>query len=247
MSNNLSIQEMMEALQKSGASTGSSYNMGMDRLNVQNNVTNTMTAQANPAIEQNKQAYLAQLAKIAEADKQLAGVYGDPTSPLYIERAGSREKIYSGVANQGYKAAQTPLDVVEQKKKELEANINATLKIYDELTSMQKATEVENKRLETEANKPDKVDSGNGEIEITKAQKREYQEAGLDVNDRRIRASWDNTPDGFKKWFTQERADGKIKDKTITPKELEYWKTKYKQMKEKKKEKKKEVNFESLL
>jgi hypothetical protein len=143
---NLSIQEVMDTLQKSGATGGSAFDMGQNRMGVEQGVTNTLTQQANPAIAKNKANYLAQIGKIAEMDQKLAGVYGDPTSPLYIERASKRDQAANMGEATNYSAANTQVDLYNQKKKTLEDSISQVLSVYDELTSLTKAKEVQDKK-----------------------------------------------------------------------------------------------------
>jgi hypothetical protein len=168
---NLSLKEIMDTLQGTG---GSAYDMGQNRMGVEQGVTSALTQQASPAMAQNKANYMAQLAKIAEMDTKLAGVYGDPTSPLYIERASKRDAAVNMGDATGYKAAGTQADLYEAKKTELQDNIKATLAVYDELTKLTKSQEVETKRVETAAKKgTSKSTGGTGTgtgIKLTKEQ-----------------------------------------------------------------------------
>jgi len=158
--NNLSIKEIMDTLQKSGATGGSAYDMGQNRMGVEQGVTNNLTAGANPAMAQTKANYLAQLGKIAEMDGKLAGVYGDPTSPMYIERASQRDSATHMADSPNYKAAGTQADLYEQKKTELQDSIKSTLAVYDELTKLTKANETQ---AATTARNDARVSAGKGQ------------------------------------------------------------------------------------
>lgn len=117
---NLSLQEITDVLAKSGAKGGSAFDLGQNRPTVEQGVTNTLTAGAKPILDQNRANYMAQIDKIAQMDQKLAGVYGDPTSPLYIERASKRDTAANMGEATGYKAAGTIKDSYEAKKQQLQ-------------------------------------------------------------------------------------------------------------------------------
>lgn len=231
---NLSLQEIMGVLDKSGAGGGSSFDMGQNQLPAQEAIKSSIYGQNQGIVDQQKQNYLAQLQKIAQADQKLAGVYGDPTSPMYIEHAGRRAGAIQNITNNEVQAADFQSDQLANTEKSLEQQVTETIKAYDEIRSTKKSAEVEDKRIETEAKRAAKeAEKVKKEQEkkvkgsATTAQQVKYDEAKLDANNPQIRAIWNNSPAGFQKWFTEKRVKGAIKDKVITPKELGYWRTKY--------------------
>ncbi len=140
---NLSLKEITDVLEKSGASFGDSSTMAANSMGVGEGVRNTVYGQGQPILDNAKKNYLAQLGKIAEMDTKLAGVYGDPTSPLYIERATQRDSATHMADAPNYNAAATHADVYKTKKQELEGSIKETMQVYDELTRLQKSQETE--------------------------------------------------------------------------------------------------------
>lgn len=225
---NLSLKEIMGVLDKSGVTGGSAFDMGQNRLPAQEAIRSEVYGRGQGVIDQGKQNYLAQLDKIAQADQKLAGVYGDPTSPLYIEHAGRRAGAIGGITNVGAKAADIQADVLEDTEKSLDQDVEESIKTFNSLVTNKKAQETETKRQETERKRAQKeaeqeVKSKTGKTTITKTQKTKYDEAGIDPNNPQIRAIWNNSPAGFQNWFIEKRATGKIKDKIIGPRELSYW------------------------
>lgn len=140
---NLSLQEITDVLNKSGAQGGSAFDMAQNKPTVEQGVRSTVYGQGQPILDNAKSNYLAQIHKIAAMDGKLAGVYGDPTSPLYIERASRRDSAVHGGDSANYSAAKTHADIYTSKKKELEDSIKQTMSVYSELTQLTKAQETE--------------------------------------------------------------------------------------------------------
>lgn len=147
---NLSLKEITDVLNKSGAQGGSAFDMGQNQMGVEQGVRSQVYGQGQPVLDNAKKNYLAQLGKIAEMDGKLAGVYGDPTSPLYIERASRRDSAVHMAEAPNYSAAETHANIYESKKKELEESIKSTMQVYDEMTRLTKAQEAETAKQERE-------------------------------------------------------------------------------------------------
>lgn len=240
---NLSLDEIRAVLDKSGVGGGTSFNMSQNKLGAGSAIRNTIYGQSQPILDNNRKAYTDQLDKIAAMDAKLASVYGDPTSPLYILNASKRQSAISGASKVGYSAATDTAKMYQDKKQQLEDSIKQTMSVYDELTQLTKAQEAETtkqQKAQETASKKQKatVKTKTGEeITLTASQQKSYSEAGIDANNPELRAVWNNTTPAFKKWFTEQRAKNKIKDKVITPKELGYYRTQYAEQKAKEKAK----------
>lgn len=101
---------------------------------------------ADPAIERKRQEYMAKIDQIASMDKKLAGVYGDPSSQLYIENPMARESAIQGARPVTQGVAQTALQDVRGAEK---AGVE---EVQNVLTLLQQGQQ-EKARLEKEAKK----------------------------------------------------------------------------------------------
>lgn len=96
---------------------------------------------AMPNADKYRQDYMAKIAKIAEMDQKLAGVYGDPNSNLFIEHAGQREGAIYGARPVTEAQTQGPIDAHNQALAEREQKISEAQKYYDALIEAQQEGE----------------------------------------------------------------------------------------------------------
>ena len=158
---NVSIQELMGVLQKSGLPLGGGADMQGVLPTLQKSAIGGVVQGQDTQVAALKQRHRQALDQIAAMDQKLHGVYGDPTSPLFIKNPLAREKITAGAANTGYDIAGKEAKKVQNRQAELEQTTDDAVKLYNELTR-------EQIRLEKEAKKGAK---GTGTIKLTKDQK----------------------------------------------------------------------------
>jgi len=149
-----SLPELQKILEGSGLPFGNSEAMRNSQLFASQGIESA-ARQQDTKIPQAVQAYKANLDKIAQMDQKLSGLYGDPTSNLFIEHAGQRESALIGPENVGFQEGNRLQNVRKQAESDLEVKINDALTFYDQLTT-------EQARLEKEAAKLAKSGGGSG-------------------------------------------------------------------------------------
>ena len=106
-----------------------------------------------PMVSAQAEAYKAKLAKIAQMDQKLAGVYSDPKSKLYIEHAGQRDRAVGGAIDVENK----DLSRINQDKKSAEKaaddKVDTALELYRATASAMTKLEAEVKRNTKKAGK----------------------------------------------------------------------------------------------
>lgn len=94
-----------------------------------------------PNADKYRQDYMAKIAKIAEMDQKLAGVYGDPNSKLFIEHAGQRENAVYGARPVMEAQTQEPINAYNAELDKRDQNIEAAKSFYDQLIEAQQNAE----------------------------------------------------------------------------------------------------------
>jgi hypothetical protein len=94
-----------------------------------------------PNADKYKQDYMGKIAKIAEMDQKLAGVYGDPNSKLFIEHAGQRENAVYGARPVMEAQTQEPINAYNAELDQRDQKIEAAKSFYDQLIEAQQAAE----------------------------------------------------------------------------------------------------------
>lgn len=158
MASNISISELMGALEKSGLPLGDGTSMQQAAPFGRDAVASQVYG-ADTQLPQLSQNYRSQLDAIAQMDQKLAGVYGDPSSKLFIEHAGKRENaIFSprGVANKETNRISTS---ISNRKKELDSEVDDALSLYNKLVTVQLREE---DRVVKEAKDAERVKAGKG-------------------------------------------------------------------------------------
>src|SRR6185436_10841296 len=119
-----------------------------------------------------KQKHLAALQQIAAMDQKLGGLYGDPSSPLFIKNPLKREQLKSGASDVGYRAADTYNQEAKNRAGEIEDETKDAIGLYEDLVREQIALEKEAKKAGrgTGGGKVKGVASA-GTIKLTKDQK----------------------------------------------------------------------------
>lgn len=158
-----SIDELLGVLQKSGLPFGSGEEMKKASPFAKYPVQEQVFSQDHQ-IEGIKKGYMDKLAKVAQMDQKLAGVYSNPNSNMFIENPIAREKLRIGAENVGYKEAGDIIQRVPERTKELNDQADQALDVYKELVKEQVATEKELK-------KKGKKGKSSGGIKLTKEQK----------------------------------------------------------------------------
>jgi hypothetical protein len=160
-----SIFDLNKVLEKANAPTGDAQAMRNFLPNLEPAVRQAVGNQENPAIAAGKQKYMDQIHQLAAMDQKLAGSYGDPASKMYIENPGTREKLITGAASTGYKAAANIKSNVQSLRKADEAqnrrDVSDVVSYYKQLTAVQ----------DREEKKKDKASKSNvADIKKLKAQ-----------------------------------------------------------------------------
>lgn len=96
---------------------------------------------AMPNADKYKQDYMAKIAKIAEMDQKLAGVYGNPSGKLFIEHAGQREGAIYGARPVTEAQTQEPINAYNAELDQRDQNIEAAKSFYDQLIESQQNAE----------------------------------------------------------------------------------------------------------
>lgn len=170
----IGINELMDAIKRSGLPFGDALKMrNLPDAALQEGLggairgSNPITSQ----VPQLRTQYHQQLSKISEMDQKLASVYGDPSSKLYIEHAGARQRAMNPASDLGYKAAgdiqqQAVKEQrnVNQQENQQEQDINDAVKNYKQLAAIQVREEKRLKKL-------GKGKGSGGTIKLTKDQK----------------------------------------------------------------------------
>ena len=235
---NIGIDELQKMLEKSGLPMGDSFVMRQGQVGAQQALQGTGGDHgAGGAM----QSYKAKLAQIAQMDQKLAGVYGDPTSPLYIEHAGARDNAASSARGTGM----SELSSIEQRRQaalsQQDADESEAVQLYGQLENAQRELEAEQKRLTKEAEKAAKkagkgTGTGKGNIttvfgKLTAGEKRLANQVGIDTSDTAALSEFFNkSPSGFQKYLADEALDGKVKQEGWNAKQIKEQRKKYEQI-----------------
>lgn len=239
---NIGIDELQKMLEKSGLPMGDSFAMRQGQVGAQQALQGTGGDHgAGGAM----QSYKAKLAQIAQMDQKLAGVYGDPTSPLYIEHAGARDNAASSARGTGM----SELSSIEQRRQaalsQHDADESEAVQLYGQLENAQRELEAEQKRLTKEAEKEAKkagkgtgksTGTGKGNIttvfgKLTAGEKRLANQVGIDTSDTAALSEFFNkSPSGFQKYLADEALDGKVKQEGWNAKQIKEQRKKYEQI-----------------
>lgn len=150
------IDELMKSLQKAGVPFGNSAAMQGAQPGLGQAIQGQVYGQ-DTQLPELRSNYMSQLDQIHQMDKKLAGVYGDPSSQLYIENPMNRERVISGASNTGYKAVSGVNSRIKQRKSELDQTVTQALSYYKELTTLQAREEARAEKLAKEA---ERISSG---------------------------------------------------------------------------------------
>lgn len=201
----------MDVLEKSGLSFGSGAEMQSTAPFARGAIRQQVFG-GDTKIAAGKQKYMQMLSKIAAMDQKLGSLYGDPSSPLFIEHALKRERAKAGPATTGYKAAGDIQEEITRQEKELEGTIDEALSLYKQLTTQkvreEKVIEKETKKKETKKKKKAQITLG-GE-KVTTEQQKNLNRAG--ITDEKAKSEFIfKSPPAFQKFMIDEIIDGKIK------------------------------------
>lgn len=141
---NISLQELQTVLEKSGLPMGDSFAMRQAKPGLRQQIAGGFGPSGS---DQTRKRIMAQLDQIAQMDQKLGGVYGDPTSKLFIENPMAREQATYGHRGTGFQEVSRLGNVAEAQDAQREADITEAEQTYNELATAQAALEAEEKRL----------------------------------------------------------------------------------------------------
>jgi hypothetical protein len=214
---NISLQELQGVLEKTGLPMGNSFQMGQSKIGARGAIAQQFPQRSGGV----RNKIMAQLDSIAKMDQKLSGVYGDPTSSLYIENPMARDSASNIHRGAMFDDVSRLSDTADELDKQRENDIDEVERTYNELTTAEKALEAEERRVETqtkknktEAEKQSRVvkTKDGAAFELTKQEARQARNSKVNLNDAKAVSEWKNksTPE-FRKWLEDEGIDGKIK------------------------------------
>lgn len=142
MPSNISLKELQDVIQKSGLPLGSGADMSSIAPFARSNISDTVYGQ-DTQLAGIKSKHQSALSQIAAMDQKLGGLYGDPSSPLYIKNPLKRETLKTGAANTGYRAAAGIVTEAKSRTQELESQTDEALRLYKDLAQEQVKLEKE--------------------------------------------------------------------------------------------------------
>lgn len=247
---NISIEELQNTLMKSGLPFGNSMAMNQARPGLRQQISGAVGDRgANAA----RQKFHQQLAQIAQMDQKLAGVYGDPSSKLYIENPMSREQAIYSPRDTLMKGVDQTINEVDTAEKARENEISEAEQLYKELEAAQRDIEQEEEKVKRETKKAGtaakkaatvkattvKDKKGNTVFELSKQQARQVKNSKINSQDAKaISEFMNNSPAEFRKYLEDQGINGKIKGQ-LTANEIKTIRTKWEKEQAKAKEKKK--------
>lgn len=231
---NISTQELLDALQKSGAPFGNSAQMRQaapflgDTLSQNAYAANTQIPKYQQAYNADQGKYKSQIDQIAQMDQKLRGIYGNPTSNMYIANPAAQERAVTGHQTTDYTAAHgisqdanAQLQGIKSEQGTIDKQTNDALSLYAKLTAIQKSSEPRASRSRGgssggSGNVSD-IPASNGIQDLSgmsKADQTKYlQETGKKITDpagvydREARDTFLNTPAAFQKYFISNVQD----------------------------------------
>ncbi len=213
--------ELLTALQKAGAPiNGTSYDMSAAIPGLKQNVQDTVYGQ-DTVVPDLRNKYKGQLDALAAMDQKLAGVYGDPSSPLYIERASSRQSAISGARNTGQKEVGRIQTQAKTRKSELDTQVNDAVSLFRQLEAVQKQEENLAAKAAKSSNK--KTASQKAADASTRAQaikQKQWDLAGLSDSD--AIATFERAPKDFQDQWVREYQSALQSGDAGTPDQQQY-------------------------
>lgn len=150
MATGITIDDLLKTMQKAGMpmntmSAQPVYKDHSDRMTASRGQIAGAVAGTPPNQDAYRQQYMQKIAKIAEMDQKLAGVYGNQDSNLYIEHAGQRENAIMGARPGMEGSADTVINKYNQDVQAFNQAEQEKLQLaqdaYDELIAQQKEAE----------------------------------------------------------------------------------------------------------
>jgi len=132
---NVSVSELRDVLQKAGLPFGNKEEMQEALPFAPEMIEPTVRGQYQPAFTQLRGKYQQGLKQIADLDAKLAGIYGNPTSPYYIERPTSRESLIGRAQGLGYKGLESIGEKMGGLESEIESKTSQAESYYRSLIS----------------------------------------------------------------------------------------------------------------
>ena len=207
---NFSIQELTDVLQKSGLPFGGSAQMQQAAPFAADPVRQTVMSSPDNNLPQISSSYKSQLDALAQMDKKLAGVYGDPNSPMYIEHAGRRDSAVYGHRATDQQAVNNIKQTYKDTQKGLESKATDALSLYTKLTTLQSREEARAKKLAKGSGKKSNSQKVQDSIDrANEAKSQKMSMAGLQDSD--TIAAFDNIKEaGFRSWYLRSLQDAQL-------------------------------------
>lgn len=150
---NFSLKELTDVLKKSGLPMGDSGAMGLSMPGAPSAIAGA-APQFQGQESSGRAPYQAQLQKIAEMDQRLKQLYGDPTSPMFIENPLARTQVETGQVGSSYKnISGFKNDVLQEEETSKREAIAKTKDIISETLALYKSLKTAVKQLEDEPKK----------------------------------------------------------------------------------------------
>lgn len=229
---NISINELTQAIQRSGLPFGDPLAMRQALPMAKNRIAGEM--QNDPRIGQAQGNYQNALKRIADADQRLNKIYSDPGSSMYIENPSTRERLRSSTENIGYRVANVEEKKVNQVRKDIEDNIDAAVDLYRQFVTVAE-TDAKARAKTTKSGSTSTSKSSSKQSEADKERKALgltlSDQAG--ISDERAREVFLNAPSAFQKTFLRQILDmGQIPEGGFTERQIrqsiEEWATDFK-------------------
>lgn len=225
----IGINELMDTLQKSGLPFGNSLQMQQAFPVVQDAVSQQVYGR-DRQIPQLKQKYHENLSRLAQMDQKLAGVYGDPSSKLYIENPVARQRLQSGASQTGYQQANLIKSQVQDRQSQLDKEVSDTVSLYKQLETMQAREEARQEKQQRLAERQGKK-AVTALSKTQKAQQKEFDQYLKDtgknitdkakITDQKARDLFLSKPKEFQQlWIRHMLEGGKVPKKGFTEKDI---------------------------
>lgn len=211
MASNISINELLDVLKKTGAPFDTSGNMANASPFLGEKVRGQVYGQ-DTVLPGLKKKYHGQLDQIAQMDQKLGSLYSDPSSNLFIANPVARERLKAGASQTGYQAASGVQSEIKQQTSQLDQEVQDTMSLYTRLQQLQAKqeaeTEKESKRLESE-NKKTTAASTKAQTAQKKQVDQYLKDTGQDITNKaqiynqKARDYFLSTPSDFQKlWIS---------------------------------------------
>lgn len=206
---NVSIKTLTDVLEKSGLPFDSAVNM-QNTAPLSRDVIASQVSLPDFGGDELKTNFRAQLDRIAQMDKKLSSLYGDPSSSLFIENPLARERLKSTPATTGYKVSSNIAQTYQTRKvaaeKEQEQIIDEAVSLYSKLATLQAKEEARIAREQKAATKGAKKSTSQKVADsVVRSQELRKQKLALTgITDPDAIAVYERAPVDFQQQWVRE-------------------------------------------